>query len=107
MALIGIAHFAPLLEPNDDYAMVCVGISGYWAGEDSTPKLEDSPIFDDVHSALEWAEPRARIVLIRVSMNGQTYQFGEPYSDPTTSYLPLDLDKAEAEFEAILGKVVH
>lgn len=108
MATIGIAHFAPDLEPNDDYEMVCVGISGYWAGENGSPRIENSPSFQDVRSALEWGTSRARTVFIRVSVDeGPTYYYGDRHDgDPEASYPRLNLDDAEACFVEILGRVV-
>lgn len=92
---------------DDEGSLTCVGISGYWAGENGTPWIENSPMFQNVRSALEWGESRARIVLIRVSVkDGPTYYSGDPYEDPGTSYLPLNLDDAEESFANILGRIV-
>jgi hypothetical protein len=102
---LGIVHLAPALEMNESSDVICVGISGYWAGEGGTPFLENSPAFTDFRQAVEWAKKRGSIIYIRASIHGPLYSAGDREEEGVTSF-PLQMDEAESEYQSDLGRVV-
>jgi hypothetical protein len=101
----GIVNLAPALEMNESYDLVCVGISGYWAGEGGSPRLEDSPPFTDFRQAVEWAKKRGSIIYIRASIHGPLYSAGDREEKGVTS-IPFQIDEAESEYQSDFGRVV-
>jgi hypothetical protein len=103
--LVGIVHLAPTLEMDEGGALVCVGISGYWAGEGGSPHIEDSGIFVDLDEAFDWAKQRGRTVYLRASIGGPMYWYGDRDGD-SAGATTLVLDQAAKEYRATLGRVV-
>jgi hypothetical protein len=101
--LVGIVHLAPTLEMNESGELICVGISGYWAGEGGSPHIEDSAVFVHLHDALDWANQRGRTVYLRTSIDGPMYWYGDRDGDSGTA-IPLVLEEAEKEFRNTLGR---
>jgi hypothetical protein len=102
---LGIVHLSPALEANESNDLICVGISGYWAGGGGSPFLENSPPFTDFREAVEWAKQRGSVIYIRASFHGPLYSAGDREEEGVTS-IPFHLDEAESEYQSDLGRVV-
>jgi hypothetical protein len=67
-------------------------------------ELLESANFDDVRSAMEWAEHRSPQVVLQ--LNGHVYRSGKWHDNPSPGELLFDLADAEQQWEQIRGSFV-
>lgn len=104
--LVGLVHLGPEVQPRGFGKYVCIGISGYWAGDGGTPRFEDSPVFSTVADAVEWGIARARVVYLKIAPGGALYRHGTAMEGEAGDSIELNLSDAEREFQSIFGHEV-